>query len=134
MQHNDAYRYDPGGFRMENSIFNDPQNRYLQPSSPSVMIGNVFMNLLEISYIIIILMNIVTFFVYCADKRKARRGEWRISEGTLLLLAFCGGGTGAFLAMQLFHHKTKKWKFRVLVPLFMVIQIILIVGAVICMR
>ena len=87
------------------------------------------MNRLEIFLIIFILINIVTFFVYYTDKRKAQRGQWRISEASLLLMAFFGGATGAFLSMIIFHHKTRKMKFRLLVPLFMIIQLVLIMGA-----
>ena len=88
------------------------------------------MNRLAIFLIIFLLINIVTFFVYYADKRKAQRGQWRIPESSLLLLAFFGGAVGAFLAMIIFHHKTRKLKFRLLVPVFMVIQLFLIMGAI----
>ena len=86
------------------------------------------MNKLEFFLIVFILINIVTFFVYYADKRKAQRGEWRISEASLLLLAFFGGAIGAFFSMIIFHHKTRKLKFRLLVPFFMIIQLVLIIG------
>ena len=35
-------------------------------------------------------MNIFTFSLYGADKRKARRGAWRISEKTLLTCTWRG--------------------------------------------
>lgn len=82
----------------------------------------------QILLIIYILINIVTFCVYYMDKSKAKRNKWRISELTLLLLAFCGGAVGALAAMILFHHKIRKLKFRLLVPFFMIVQIILIAG------
>ena len=56
-------------------------------------------------------MSIVTFALYGADKSKARRGSWRISEKALLLASLLGGAVGGFLAMQLFRHKTKHWYF-----------------------
>ncbi|MBE7070926.1 MAG: DUF1294 domain-containing protein, partial [Ruminococcaceae bacterium] len=36
------------------------------------------------------------------------------------------GGLGAFLGMKLFRHKTKHTSFRILVPVSMIIQFILI--------
>ena len=60
----------------------------------------------------------MVFTLYGVDKWKAKRQKWRISEMTLLGMAFVFGAAGAFVGMLLFHHKTRKWKFRILVPLF----------------
>ena len=67
-------------------------------------------------------MNIFTFSLYGADKRKARRGAWRISEKTLLTCTWLFGGVGALIGMRVFRHKTRHWKFRILVPLLAVAQ------------
>jgi uncharacterized membrane protein YsdA (DUF1294 family) len=76
------------------------------------------------------IMTVVTFILYGADKSKAKKGKWRIPEKTLLLFAACFGGLGAFLGMKIFRHKTKHTSFKILVPVFMIIQFILIaVGA-----
>ena len=75
----------------------------------------------------LLLVNIVAFAAYGIDKRKAQKGKWRIPESTLLLLAFFGGAIGALMGMRVFHHKTKHWKFKILVPLFLVLQLALIV-------
>ena len=83
---------------------------------------------MELKYQIIftaLLVNIVAFVVYGIDKRKAQKGRWRIPESTLLLLAFFGGALGALLGMRAFHHKTKHWKFKILVPLFLAMQLAL---------
>ncbi len=79
------------------------------------------LQIIVVSYLIII--NIVSFFMYGIDKRKARLDKWRIPEKTLLEVAFLGGSVGALLGMQVFRHKTKHWKFKVLVPLFLVLHI-----------
>ena len=71
-------------------------------------------------------MTLVTFVLYGADKSKAKKGKWRIPEKTLLLFAACFGGLGAFLGMKIFRHKTKHTSFKILVPVFMIIQFILI--------
>ena len=70
----------------------------------------------------LLLINIVAFAAYGIDKRKAQKDRWRIPESTLLLLAFFGGALGALLGMRVFHHKTKHWKFKILVPLFLALQ------------
>ncbi len=70
-------------------------------------------------------MNLLAFALYGIDKLKAKRGAWRIPESTLLLVAFLGGSLGAFLGMELFRHKTKHAKFKILVPLFLILHIAL---------
>ncbi len=61
--------------------------------------------------IYIALVSLITFVLYGADKRKSVKGEWRISEKTLLGMGFIGGAAGAVLGMKTFHHKTKHWYF-----------------------
>ena len=81
---------------------------------------------MKIFLVFYIIMNLVTFTLYGADKAKAKKGKWRIPEKTLLLFAACFGGLGAFLGMKIFRHKTKHTSFKILVPVFMIIQFILI--------
>lgn len=68
-------------------------------------------------------INVIAFAAYGIDKWKAKHGKWRISEMTLILLAFIGGALGALFGMKVFRHKTQHWKFRVLVPLALVLWI-----------
>lgn len=72
-------------------------------------------------------MSIIAFACYGIDKKKAVEHAWRIRESTLILLAFLGGAPGAFLGMHVFHHKTKHWKFRILVPLALILWIVIAV-------
>ena len=84
------------------------------------------MRMMLIYYLLAV--NVLTFIVYGVDKWKAQRGRWRVPEASLLGLAALGGSVGAWLAMQLFHHKTQKKKFRYGVPALFVLQ----VAAVVC--
>ncbi len=61
--------------------------------------------------------NVLVFLIYGADKYRAKRGKWRVSEKALLLCAFFMGAAGAAAGMTVFRHKTRKLKFTVLVPL-----------------
>ena len=38
----------------------------------------------------LVLINLVTFFVYGADKRRARQGKWRVPEKTLFIITTDG--------------------------------------------
>jgi cold-shock domain protein len=66
----------------------------------------------------LILINLLTFLLYGLDKYKAIRQEWRIPERALLLMAFVGGAFGALSAMRIFRHKTRKGRFKLMIPLF----------------
>lgn len=70
----------------------------------------------------LIAINLVTFAVYGADKRRARRGAWRVPEKTLFLLPLLGGSVGALLGMRVFRHKTKHWYFVWGIPLILLAQ------------
>ena len=72
-------------------------------------------------------VNLVTFLVYGIDKLKAKYGRWRIPESVLLGLAALGGSAGAWLGMQVWHHKTQHKKFKYGVPAIFVAQVALIV-------
>ena len=63
-----------------------------------------------------------------SDKIRAMEHRFRIPESVLLLIALIGGSIGAILGMLLFHHKTRKAKFRYGLPLILLIQIPLGVG------
>ena len=72
----------------------------------------------------LILVNIAAFILYGYDKSCAKKKTRRIPERTLLLWAWLGGSIGAFLGMNIFHHKTLKAKF-VIVPVLAVLEIII---------
>lgn len=69
-----------------------------------------------------LVMSLICFAAFGIDKHRAVKGKYRVPEKHLLLLASLGGSYGALAAMAAFHHKTKKIKFLVLVPLFLVFQ------------
>ena len=68
-------------------------------------------------------VNLAAFVLMGADKRKARRGAWRISERALFLPALLGGALGGVLGMRTFHHKTRHWYFRWGFPLLLALQL-----------
>ena len=53
-------------------------------------------------------LSLIAFIAYAIDKSAARRGAWRIKEGTLHILGLMGGWPGALLAQQTLRHKSKK--------------------------
>ena len=76
-----------------------------------------------ICYIVVI--NLVSFMMFGIDKYKARRGQWRISEATLLAMAAIGGSIGAWMGMKVWYHKTLHSKFRYGVPIMLLVHIAL---------
>lgn len=76
--------------------------------------------------ICLLLINAVSLLLMHMDKRNAIKQCWRIPERTLLSCAVLGGSPGILLGMVLFHHKTRKPRFSVGVPLILLLQLALI--------
>ena len=81
---------------------------------------------MKIFYCYLIAVNLFTFFLYRIDKSKARKNQWRISEFQLIVWAIVGGSIGAWAGMQFWHHKTKHVKFRIGIPVIILIQLLLL--------
>jgi uncharacterized membrane protein YsdA (DUF1294 family) len=77
-----------------------------------------------------ILMSVVCFATYGADKAAARAGRRRRSEQTLVALGLIGGWPGALVAQQVFRHKTRKRSFRRAFWLTVVINTAVLAGLV----
>ncbi|QTD30569.1 DUF1294 domain-containing protein [Pseudomonas fluorescens] len=60
------------------------------------------------------LVSVLAFFLYWADKCKARADAWRTPENILHAVELAGGWPGALIAQQVFRHKTRKVSFQVL--------------------
>lgn len=86
----------------------------------------IFENERLLLFLILVFLNLAVFIVYGADKLKAERNKWRISERTLLVLAFFAP-FGAIAGMLIFRHKTRKKLFTVLVPLFLAVHLFVII-------
>ena len=71
-------------------------------------------------------VNIASFLLYGIDKYKAKKGKWRVSEATLLMMAVIGGSIGAWAGMRLWHHKTMHKKFKYGIPVIIIMQIALV--------
>ena len=89
----------------------------------------VQIQIIIISYLLVI--NLMAFVLYGIDKKRAMRNEHRIRESVLLWIARLGGAIGSWLGIKIFRHKTKKTKFRVIVPLWMIIWVVAIVFVII---
>ena len=68
-------------------------------------------------------INVITFLAMWIDKRKAKKGSWRISEKALFTLVLLGGGVGGILGMYVFRHKTQKPRFVVGFPFILLFEI-----------
>lgn len=84
--------------------------------------------LLIIAVIAIAAMNLAAFLLMGEDKRRAKKGAWRIPEKTLFLVTGLFGGLGGTLGMFLLHHKTRHWYFRIGFPVMLIAQVALLVA------
>ena len=74
----------------------------------------------------LVVINVVTFFLYGIDKWKAKRSKWRIEESTLIWWAVAGGSIGALLGMKAWHHKTLHTKFTWGIPAILIAQLAIV--------
>ena len=77
--------------------------------------------------IYLVVMNLLAVIVTVYDKVAARKRKWRISENTLLIVSGLGGGVALLATMYVVHHKTKKMKFMIGIPLIILAQLALVV-------
>ena len=70
-------------------------------------------------------INVITFAVFCLDKKRAIDRGSRFPEATLLGLSLAGGVLGGIAGMRVAHHKTSKWYFAVGLPAFIILHVAL---------
>ena len=80
--------------------------------------------IIEIFIVVFLAINLFTFLLYMADKRKAKKNKWRISEAVLIFFTIMMGGIGAFFGMVLLRHKTKHIKFKAVTAIGLIIATI----------
>ena len=81
------------------------------------------MNVILILFLYVIRVNIVGFAEMGIDKRKAKRGAFRIPEANLFLIALIGGSIGCITGMYTFRHKTKHKSFVIGMPVILLVQL-----------
>ncbi|MGG1661881.1 DUF1294 domain-containing protein [Brevibacillus sp. NRS-1366] len=74
-----------------------------------------------------LLLNGYAWYLMKADKRLAPRRSFRIPEASLFIVAFLGGGIGALAGMLVYRHKTKHTSFLLLIPVFCILQVLLLI-------
>lgn len=70
----------------------------------------------------LLIINAAGFLLMLLDKQKAIHHRWRIPEATLISVAAIGGSVGSLFGMYAFHHKTRKAKFYLGIPLILIAQ------------
>lgn len=75
----------------------------------------------------LLMVNLMGFFMMWSDKRKAKKGKWRIPEQTLFVVTALGGGIGTIAGMYTFRHKTQKLKFTIGLPALVILEIIAVI-------
>lgn len=81
----------------------------------------------ELIYIYFAVINTVSFICFFIDKKRAQKELYRISESFLFNVSIIGGALGSLLGMKVFHHKTKKKKFVIGIPIILIFNILVII-------
>ncbi len=77
--------------------------------------------------IYLLLINFLGIASMASDKIRAMERRYRIPESVLLLISIIGGSIGSIAGMLLFRHKIRRAKFRIGLPVILIVQIALIV-------
>ena len=88
--------------------------------------------ILNLAAAVLLVMNVLSFSLMGADKRRAKQGKWRIRERILLTASALFGALGGLLGMKCFHHKTLHKQFAVGIPVMLAVQLALLVW--LCVR
>ena len=86
------------------------------------LVGTIFSSRAMFIIVFIIMINIIAILLMKKDKEYAEKGERRIREATLLLVALMGGSFGMYFAMFKYKHKTLHRKFSIGVPVIIMLQ------------
>ncbi|MBQ2941068.1 MAG: DUF1294 domain-containing protein [Clostridia bacterium] len=73
------------------------------------------------------LWNALVFLIYGWDKLMAIRKGRRVPEFWLLSVSLLAGGLGGIFGMVIFRHKTNKWRFRLIVPLSLLLTVFILI-------
>lgn len=77
-------------------------------------------------YFYLAFINIFAVVITVADKKRAERRKWRVSEAMLLFVSAVGGGVSMYVTMRLIHHKTRKLKFMLGIPIIVAFELIIV--------
>ena len=78
---------------------------------------------------IYLIMSVVTFFSYWADKRQAKINAQRTPESVLHLFELLGGWPGGLIAQYAIRHKNRKTSYQMVFWIIVLIHISLLGGA-----
>jgi len=67
-------------------------------------------------------VSLVTFLFYGFDKQRAKNEKGLIPEVVLHILTLIGGTPGALIGQIVFRHKTKKWRFQMVLVVIVILQ------------
>lgn len=71
----------------------------------------------------VLAVSLIAAVLTVADKRRAKRGQWRIPESTLLFTAALGGAAAMLAVMRWIRHKTRHRKFMWGLPAMLLVQV-----------
>ena len=94
----------------------------------TVLIGvaSFFLTNWSFFWIWLLTLSVVTFIAYGYDKAQAKAGGLRIPEIVLHGLALAGGFLGGWIGRAVFHHKTRKGSFTVILVISTLLYLVLI--------
>ena len=73
----------------------------------------------------ILAVSVIAVILTAADKIKAKKQKYRISEKALMICGLFGGAAAEYLTMKIIRHKTLHKRFMIGLPLIVVFHLLL---------
>ena len=73
---------------------------------------------------LIVLSSLIAIIMYASDKKKAIKGQNRIKEKNLLIVAVLNGAIGSLIGRIIVHHKTDKIYFSITIYFALLCQLL----------
>ncbi len=108
----------------DNAVVDNVINQILTPILAVMewLVNILFSSRTMVIFLFFVVINIIAVVLMKKDKAYAEKGERRIRELTLLIVALVGGSFGMYFAMFKYKHKTLHKKFSVGIPIIIVMQ------------
>lgn len=104
-----------------------PQVNYIEASKSEFIHTTTIETFFYFILAYLLVLNLIAYAIMWYDKIQSKNKGNRIAENTLFLIAFIGGALGIYLGMKApVNHKSAKLKFKIGIPLLIIVNAVVV--------